>query len=302
MRAYLTGGQGFVGHHLARHLEASGDEVTVTDREVDVCDFDQVAASLSIAQPAVIYHLAGLAHVGESWGNPTQLLSVNVVGTGVVLAAARHVVPQATVVVVSSAEVYGKVAREDLPLTEQSPLAPASPYAASKAAAEAVAIQAAHGFSQRVIVARPFNHIGPGQSRQFAVSAFAHRIVEAQRLGAPSLKVGNLSSRRDFTDVRDVAAAYRLLAESGEAGEIYNICSGSDVSMETIVEQLLALANTSVTLEVDPDLLRPVDVPVLRGSAERLFHATHWAPTIGLEQTLREVLAEAETAAANSAS
>lgn len=294
MRAYLTGGKGFVGHHLERHLVDCGDEVTVTDREVDVCDFAQVAASLEESQPNVIYHLAGLAHVGESWGNPTQLLSVNVVGTGVVLAAARQVVPEATVVVVSSAEVYGKVQSADLPLTEQSKLAPASPYAASKAAAEFVAVQAAHGYAQRVIVVRPFNHIGPGQSRQFAVSAFAGRIAEAQRRGLASLKVGNLSSRRDFTDVRDVVAAYRLVATNGESGEIYNVCSGRDVAMQEVVEQLLALAGTSVALEVDPDLLRPVDVPVLRGSAARLSAATSWAPTIPLEQTLRDVLAEAQ--------
>jgi GDP-4-dehydro-6-deoxy-D-mannose reductase len=295
MRAYITGGKGFVGHHLERHLVALGDEVTVTDREVDVCNFAQVVASLERAQPSVIYHLAGLAHVGDSWGNPTQLLSVNVVGTGVVLAAARQVVPEATVIVISSAEVYGKVHEHDLPLTESSPLAPASPYAASKAAAEFVAIQAAHGFSQRVIVVRPFNHIGPGQSRQFAVSAFAHRIVEAQQQNKLSLKVGNLSSRRDFTDVRDVVAAYRLVAEFGESGEIYNVCSGSDVSMQDIVQQLLTIAGADVGLTVDPELLRPVDVPVLRGSAERLTLATGWLPKISLGQTLFDVLAEAQT-------
>lgn len=294
MRAYITGGKGFVGHHLERHLLACGDEVTVTDREVDVCNFEEVASSLEAAQPEVIYHLAGLAHVGESWGNPTQLLSVNVVGTGVVLAAARQVVPSATVVVVSSAEVYGKAQERDLPLTEHSPLAPASPYAASKAAAEFVAVQAAHGFGQRVIVVRPFNHIGPGQSQQFAVSAFAHRIHEAMTEGQPTLKVGNLTSRRDFTDVRDVVAAYRLLAERGDSGEIYNVCSGVDVSMEDMVERLLALAGAHITCEVDPDLLRPVDVPVLRGSAERLRKATGWTPTILLEQTLRDVLATTE--------
>ncbi len=295
MRAYITGGKGFVGHHLERHLVALGDEVTVTDREVDVCNFAQVVGSLEEVQPSVIYHLAGLAHVGQSWGNPTELLSVNVVGTGVVLAAARQVVPDATVVVISSAEVYGKVHEHDLPLTEDSPLAPASPYAASKAAAEFVAIQAAQGFSQRVIVVRPFNHIGPGQSRQFAVSAFAHRIVEAGQQGHRSLKVGNLSSRRDFTDVRDVVAAYRLVAELGESGEIYNVCSGSDVSMQDIVQQLLNISGADVGLTVDPELLRPVDVPVLRGSAARLAAATGWTPKISLSQTLFEVLAEAQT-------
>ena len=293
MRALITGGRGFVGRHLSASLIAHGDLVTVTDTEVDVCNFNQVAQALEAAQPEVIYHLAGLAHVGDSWGDPTKLLSVNVVGTGVVLAAARQVVPDATTIVISSAEVYGKVAEADLPLTERSPLNPASPYAASKVAAEFVALQAARGFDQRVVVARPFNHIGPGQSRAFAVSAFAHRIVEAERSGATSLVVGNLTSRRDFTDVRDVVGAYRLLAEHGIAGEVYNVCSGRAVSMSDIVETLLELAQATCSIEVDQSLFRPVDVPVLLGSAGRLEEATRWAPSFSLHATLVDVLADA---------
>ncbi len=292
MRALITGGNGFVGRHLAAHLSAHGDDVTVTDTEVDVTDVTSVAAALEAAQPEVIFHLAALSHVGESWGDPSTVLTVNVVGTGVVLAAARAVVPTARVLVISSAEVYGVVHEDDLPLTESRTVAPASPYAASKAAAEQIALQGFRGFGQDVLVVRPFNHIGPGQSPAFAVAAFAKRIVDAERSGATRLTVGNLSTRRDFTDVRDVVAAYRMLAIDGRPGEISNVCSGVDVSMQAVVDALCDLSGRSITLEVDPALFRPVDVPVLRGSAEFLYATTGWEPTITLATTLADVLSD----------
>jgi len=292
VRALITGGNGFVGRHLAAHLSAHGDDVTVTDVEVDVTDVSSVAAALEATQPEVIYHLAALSHVGASWSDPSSVLTVNVVGTGVVLAAARAVVPTARVLVISSAEVYGVVHEDDLPLTESRPLAPASPYAASKAAAEQIALQGFRGFGQDVLVVRPFNHVGPGQSPAFAVAAFAKRIVDAERSGASSLTVGNLSTRRDFTDVRDVVAAYRMLAIDGRPGEISNVCSGVDVSMQAVVDALCELSGRSITLEVDPALFRPVDVPVLRGSAEFLYATTGWEPTITLATTLADVLAD----------
>ncbi len=192
---------------------------------------------------------------------------------------------------VSSAEVYGVVRPEQLPLTERTPTEPASPYAASKLAAEAVALQAWRGFGQPVVVVRPFNHIGPGQAPNFFVPALAKRVVEAQRTGASSLSVGTLTTRRDFTDVRDVVVAYRLLMEQGAAGEIYNVCSGLDVAMSEVAAQILELAGADLTLETDPALVRPVDVPVLRGDATRLEEATGWTPTIPLKTTLADVLA-----------
>jgi GDP-4-dehydro-6-deoxy-D-mannose reductase len=239
--------------------------------------------------PDAIYHLAAMTHVGESWEDPSQVLRVNVLGTAEVLAAARTL-PQARVLVVSSAEVYGVVGPEQLPLGESTPTAPASPYAASKLAAEAVALQAWRGYRQPVIVVRPFNHIGPGQSPNFFVPALAKRIVEARRSGAGSLRVGTLTTRRDFTDVRDVVVAYRLLIEKGAPGDVYNVCSGRDVAMSDVAAQLLALAGADLTLETDPELVRPVDVPVLRGDAGRLHAATGWQPSIPLATTLADVL------------
>ena len=194
----------------------------------------------------------------------------------------------------SSAEVYGVVTPDQLPLGEDTPTAPASPYAASKLAAEAVALQAWRGYGQGVIVVRPFNHIGPGQSPNFFVPALAKRIVDARRSGADSLRVGTLTTRRDFTDVRDVVAAYRLLMEEGAPGDVYNVCSGTDCAMADVAALLLELAGADLRLETDPELVRPVDVPVLRGDARRLREATGWRPAIPLATTLADVLASWE--------
>ena len=290
MRALITGGKGFVGQWLAAHLKDRGDEVAVIDIETDVADGAAVRRVMADVLPEAIYHLAAMTHVGESWENPGQVLRVNVLGTAEILAAARSIGGSPRVLVVSSAEVYGIVTPAQLPIGEDTPTEPASPYAASKLAAEAVAFQAWRGFGQPVVVVRPFNHIGPGQSPNFFVPALAKRIVDATRSGARSLPVGTLTTRRDFTDVRDVVAAYRLLIERGVPGEVYNVCSGRDVAMSEVAAKLLELAGADLTLQTDPALVRPVDVPVLRGSAERLRAATGWVPQIPLATTLADVL------------
>jgi GDP-4-dehydro-6-deoxy-D-mannose reductase len=294
MRALITGGKGFVGQWLAAHLKACDDDVTVIDIETDVADGAALRRVMTEVAPDAVYHLAAMTHVGESWENPSQVLRVNVLGTAEILAAARTLESSVRVLVVSSAEVYGVVTPEQLPLREDTPTKPASPYAASKLAAEAVALQAWRGFGQPVVVVRPFNHIGPGQSPNFFVPALAKRIVEARRSGARSLPVGNLTTRRDFTDVRDVVVAYRLLVERGVSGTVYNVCSGRDVAMSEVARELLELSGAALTLETDPSLLRPVDVPVLRGSAELLTSATGWEPRIPLATTLADVLASWE--------
>jgi len=295
MRALITGGKGFVGQWLAAHLKDRGDDVAVIDIETDVADGAAVRRVMADVAPEAVYHLAAMTHVGESWENPSQVLRVNVLGTAEILAASRSVEGTGPrVLVVSSAEVYGVVTPTQLPLDEDTPTAPASPYAASKLAAEAVALQAWRGYGQPVVVVRPFNHIGPGQSPNFFVPALAKRIVEAGRSGARSLRVGTLTTRRDFTDVRDVVVAYRLLIERGNPGAVYNVCSGRDVAMSEVAAQLLELAGADLTLETDPELVRPVDVPVLRGSAGRLQATTGWQSVIPLATTLADVLASWE--------
>ncbi|HUA95073.1 MAG TPA: GDP-mannose 4,6-dehydratase [Acidimicrobiales bacterium] len=290
MRALITGGKGFVGTWLADHLRRCGDEVIAIDIETDITDQGALDPVVAAAAPDAVYHLAARTHVGESWKVPAEVLAVNVLGTAAVLAASRQVPGDPKVVVVSSAEIYGSVRPEQLPLGEGAPVAPVTPYAASKAAAEQVALQAWRGYRQPVVVVRPFNHVGPGQAPTFAVSALARRIVEARRVGAGTLAVGTLSTRRDFTDVRDVVQAYRLLVEHGEPGAVYNVCSGHDVAVSEVASRLLELAGADLELVTDPELVRPVDVPVLRGDPALLEAATGWKPSIPLDDTLRDVL------------
>lgn len=291
MRAYLTGGHGFVGTWLQQELCSAGDEVEVPPEGLDVLDGPALRDSIAAAKPEAVYHLAALTHVGRSWERPGEVFSVNALGTLNVLEAVRACGISPRVVVVSSAEVYGTVTPDQLPIGEAAPLAPVTPYAVSKVAAEYLAVQAHLAHSTRAVRVRPFNHVGPGQSADFAVSALARRVVEAERTGGGVVKVGNLSARRDFTDVRDVVVAYRALAEEGEPGEVYNICSGRSVAISEVAERLVALAEGPLRLEVDQALLRPADLPVLEGDPSRVAAATGWAPKISLEETLSDVLA-----------
>jgi GDP-4-dehydro-6-deoxy-D-mannose reductase len=178
----------------------------------------------------------------------------------------------------------------ELPLTEDSPLRPASPYAVSKVAADYLGLQAWLGHGLPVLRVRAFNHLGPGQTDKFVAPALASRIARAERDGGDVLPIGDLSARRDFTDVRDVVRAYRLLMEHGEPGQVYNVCSGVDLAVQDLADQLLAQATIPLRFETDPALLRPVEVPVLRGSHERLTAATGWRPEIPIAQTLTDLL------------
>lgn len=290
MRAFVTGGHGFVGRWLLAHLEEEGDEVVAPRSGFDVTDPAVVREAMVAARPDAVYHVAGLAHVGLSWEEPEEFFRVNAEGTLHVLQATRRCAPAPTVLLVSSAEVYGNVVPAQLPLQEDGPLRPVSPYAASKAAAELLGLQAHLGHGVRVIRARPFNHAGPGQAASFVVPAFAARIVAAQAGGTGVLRVGNLAPRRDITDVRDVVRAYRLLVERGEPGEVYNVCSGRDVAIEQLVRRMLVLAGADLKLEPDPELMRPADVPVLRGDPLRLRTVTGWRPQVPLDDTLLAVI------------
>lgn len=296
MRAYVSGSQGFVGRWLVAHLRDQGDLVVEAHPGLDITDGPSVGDALAEAQAEAVYHLAAFTHVGDSWDAPDEVMRVNALGTLHVLEAARRCSPPPRVLLISSSEVYGRARPEELPLGEDSPLRPVSPYAASKVAAEFLGVQAhlAHGLP--VVRARPFNHVGPGQAPTFAVAALARRILDAERDGQEAIKVGNLAARRDFTDVRDVVRAYRRLIEVGRPGEVYNVCSGRDVAIETVAGRLLTLAGADLRLERDPALDRPADVPVLRGDASRLRGATGWRPEIDLDTTLVDVLRQTRAA------
>jgi GDP-4-dehydro-6-deoxy-D-mannose reductase len=294
MRALVTGAGGFVGRHLVAHLRAAGDEVVTTDPAAggaDITDAAAIGIEIARAAPEVVYHLAGWADVGGSWARPVEAFRANAEGTLNVLTAAQET-GVGRVVAVSSADVYGQAGPDEMPLTEESPLRPSSPYAASKVAADYLGLQAWLGHQLPVLRVRAFNHLGPGQTDRFVASALASRIARAERDGSTTLTVGNLSARRDYTDVRDVVRAYRLLAEHGEPGESYNVCSGVDLAVQDIVDRLLALSTASLSIEVDQALFRPVDTPVLRGSHAKLTAATGWRPEIALDTTLADLLAD----------
>jgi GDP-4-dehydro-6-deoxy-D-mannose reductase len=299
VKVAVTGARGFVGPHLVDHLEACGDEVLPLDRHgpdsFDVTDATQVRSRLTDARPEIVYHLAALSHVGESWKSPAESFRVNAEGTLNILRTCTELsVPR--VVVVLSSEEYGRVEEADLPLTEESPLRPVTPYGAAKAAADLLALQSFLGDGLGTIRVRPFSHTGPGQSPRFVVPALAARIARAERDEIEEIPVGSLDAVRDLTDVRDVVRAYRLVAHEGEPGEVYNVCSGTGVSVQEIADRLLARATRPIKLVSDPELVRPVEVPRLVGSNARLRAATGWTPEISLDDTIGDVLQYARDA------
>jgi GDP-4-dehydro-6-deoxy-D-mannose reductase len=256
----------------------------------DLRDAEATRATLAAARPAVVYHLAARSHVGDSWRDPGGTLHDNIAMTLNVLEAVRLEAPEATVVAVASGEVYGPPGR--LPVDEAAALRPQNPYAVSKAGTDLLAgfFTDAHGL--RVIRARAFNHAGPGQEPTYAISSFTRQVAQALDAGAPRVRIvtGNPDARRDYTDVRDVVRAYRLLAERAGPG-VYNVCSGRTASTRELVAALGDIAGVEVEHEVDPALLRPHDVMEIRGSAQRLRTETGWEPEIPLARTLADALA-----------
>jgi GDP-4-dehydro-6-deoxy-D-mannose reductase len=293
MKALITGAEGFVGLHLSRHLTSFGDTVIGVDRPSgpDLLDPAALDALLADVRPDVVYHLAGWSDIGASWNAPRECFEVNATGTlNLLQACIANGSPR--VLAVSSADVYGRVDPTDLPINEDTAFRPVTPYAASKIAADQLALQAWLGFGLEVLRVRAFNHLGPGQSTNFVAPGIADRIARNERDGISSVPVGNLTPRRDITDVRDVVRAYRLLVQHGEPGEAYNVCSGRDLAIAELADLLVGLAKSPMVLEADPDLQRPVETPVLLGDPSRINRATGWVPEIPIETTLTDVLDE----------
>lgn len=297
----VTGASGFAGSHLLESLSREGRTVVAWHRPgssvhqatrcvdwqaVDLLQPDAVRSAIAQSCPEAVYHCAGAAHVGRSWGTTESTLAINVRGTHHLLEALRRENINAAVLIPSSAMVY---AASSAPLREDDPLLPSSPYALSKLAQELVA-RGGVGYSHPSI-ARAFNHFGPGQDPLFVASGFARRIadIEAGRW-QPTLAVGNLDARRDFTDVRDTIRAYRLILERGRPGKVYNVCSGRGITIRELLERMLSRARVEIRVEVDPARLRPNDVPVLVGDCERIRRELGWEPMYSLDSTIDDLL------------
>jgi len=303
-RIVVTGAAGFAGGHLIEALLSSGSvdvegwrrpgprESTQTAapiawRDVDVLDPAAVRDALAAGTPAVIYHCAGAPHVGQSWATVRKTLETNVRGTHHILEADRLLQLGARILVTGSAAVYRAASH---PLTENAPTVPETPYGLSKLAQEQLAIRAA-GEGQQVLVTRSFNHIGPRQSPDFAAASFARQIALAEAGKGPlALKVGNLSPRRDLSDVRDTVRAYISIIDRGRAGVPYNVCSGIGVTMQSLLDRMLALATVPMAVEQDPALYRPADAVAIIGDPARLREDTAWQAAYSLDETIHDLL------------
>ena len=306
MRVLVTGVSGFVGGHVVDLLRAQdGVEVFGLDSrpgnraralgievvQADLEDARSVREALERVRPARIVHLAAQSSPQRSWEDPAGTLRTNLFGLLHLLEAARTLSLAPRVLVVGSAEEYGLVRADELPLGEDAPLRPASPYAVSKVAQGFLAYQYATSHGLAIVRTRTFHHTGPRRGDQFAESSFARQLAEIEAGKREArLSVGNLDAVRDFTDVRDVARAYWALLEKGEPGEVYNVCSGRGVRLADLLDDLIALSGQRVEVSVDQTRLRRLDVPVLVGDPARLRAATGWSATTPLRDTLRDLL------------
>lgn len=298
MKALITGSEGFVGRYLRAELEQNGYQVTGLDLhsaegalECDLLDADAVAQAVGQVQPDIIIHLAGQADVGRSWKIPQLTMQINVVGAVNLLEAVRQTCPGAHLVLVGSSDQYGNLGENGRMVSEDVPMQPQTPYAVSKRAQEDVARVYARAYGLHVCMTRSFNHGGAGQREGFMIPDFAAGVVRVERGLQPRMKVGNLTSRRDYTHVKDVVRAYRLLAERGRAGESYNVGSGVTWSAQEILDRLIAMAATPVEAEPDPARMRPSDTPVICCDHTRLTRDTGWMPLYTLDDVLRDTLA-----------
>ncbi len=294
----ITGGEGFVGRWLQKELKQAWPAAEIVSwdlPDVDITKPETYSASLKKYQPTWLVHLAGLPGVGSSWQHADTVRRVNTEATTHLLEQVATSSPPTKVLAVSSADIYGLGSPTPLPELPLNQAQPKSPYAQSKWEMERVIEER---FADRVVRVRAFPHLGPGQRTGFVAADFASQIaaIEAAyaKASAPksraTIKVGNLEAQRDFTDVRDVVRAYRLLMEKGHLGEVYHVASGQVVKIRTVLEQLLRLATVPITVEQDAERMRPSDTPILVGDASKLKAATGWQPEIPLEQTLRDVL------------
>jgi GDP-4-dehydro-6-deoxy-D-mannose reductase len=285
----VTGARGFAGSHLVEHLRKSGIAVTGWGRQdVDLLDRHAVSRAIADVRPVVVYHCAGVSHVGQSFSNIGDTFAANVLGTHHLLDALRCAGVRARVLITGSSLVYRQSERA---LSEDDPTGPVTPYAVSKLAQELLGQRSIEEDGQEVVFSRSFNHTGPRQAPSFAAPSFARQIARIERgLDAPELTVGNLEAARDLHDVRDTVRAYVAIVERGVPGRIYNVCAGQTYSIREVLERLVAMSRVPLKVRVDPSRYRPNDNPVLLGNRSRIQGELGWKPEIPLDKTLLDLL------------
>jgi len=286
MEILLTGGSGFVGAYVKRQLV-----VTDLPEFIDICDLEALTSYFESHTPDYVIHLAAQSFVPESFENPKKTFDVNFIGTFNLLSALEGADFKGRFLYVSSSDVYGLVSKKMQPISELQLTMPRSPYAVSKVAAEALCYQYSISSQFECIIVRPFNHIGPGQSEQFVISNFAKQLVEIKLgLRKSKLNVGDIDVYRDFTDVRDVVQAYKLLLNEGANSEIYNICSGTGRKVRDLIEIMIGQLNIEVNIVVDENRLRKSEQPYVSGNYKKLAEVTGWSPNIDINDSIADIL------------
>lgn len=307
-KAFITGISGFAGSYLASHLLKEGFEVSGTylfeeslnllqDKDelslhkLNLLDEDRISKVLKIEKPDYIFHLAAVTSPKKSFENPKDTFNNNISAQlNLFQGIKEHNLNHAKILIISSAEVYGLISKENLPIDEETPFNPTNPYAVSKLAQDILGLQYYLSNKFRVVRVRPFNHVGPRQAPAFVVSAFAKRIADIEKGKEKTMKVGNLKSKRDFTDVRDMVKAYLLALEKGKEGDVYNIGSGKSYEISKILEMMLNLAKTEIKTEQDSSLIMPVDNPELVCNYSKFHKLTGWTPQIPIWKTIKDTL------------
>lgn len=305
MKALVIGAAGFVGNYLIDavryellcdvyatklpHHSAWRRDIQIMD--LNILDAEAVYQCLIQVEPDYIFYLAAQSSIARSWANPTQTVEVNVKGSLNLLNAIRKLEIPPKVLLVGSGEEYGAIAPEQVPIRETAFLNPQNIYAASKACQNMMASVYASAYHLPLVMVRAFNHIGPGQSDTFVVSDFCHQVAKIEAgLQEPIISVGNLGSKRDFTDVRDVVRAYIRLIQFGIPGETYNVGRGHAVTIQSILDTIVSKSKADIRIYVDPKRLRPIDVPIIEPDLQKTYGATGWKPEIPLETTIEEML------------
>ena len=302
MKVLITGIDGFVGNHLSNYLLKEGYEVYGTSvidgfkkENINIChmnvlDKEEIRNVINKIKPDQIYHLAGQSAVGLSWKNPVLTVDINISGTLNLLDIIRELKLNVSILIIGSSDQYGIIKPEECPVNEEHTQKPQSPYGISKKTQEELALLYSKAYDMNIIAVRPFNHIGTGQNLNFVVPDFASRIADIENGAEPILKVGNLETYRDFTDVKDIVRGYVILLNKGRKGEVYNIGSGKEVKVYDILKKLTDMSGVSIKIEIDSDKFRPIDVPLIVSDNSKIFNDTGWKPEIILDDTLNEIL------------